>query len=363
MMKEVVLDKIGRVISEIRPLDKGAMEEARRRQDSLTKPRGSLGQLESLSIQIAGIKGEAKPRLYHKVIFTLASDHGVTKERVSAYPSEVTVQMVYNFLRGGAAINVLSRHIGARVVIADLGVASKIEAHPELKDKKVAMGTRNIAEGPAMSREEAIPAIESGIELVEEELPKGIDILGTGDMGIGNTTSSTAIAAVLTGADVKKVTGRGTGLDEEGWRRKIKVIQKALEINKPNSDDPIDVLSKVGGFEIGGLVGVILAGAKNRIPVVIDGFISGAAALIATSLSPAVKPYLIASHQSAEPGHKIILKHLGLTPLFDLGLRLGEGTGAALGIFLAEASLKILNEMATFKEAGVSQGYYNFEQN
>jgi len=355
MMKEVVLDKIGRVISEIRLLDKGAMEEARRRQDSLTKPRGSMGQLESLSIQIAGIKGEARPRIHHKVIFTLASDHGVTKERVSAYPSEVTAQMVYNFLRGGAAINVLSRHIGARVVIADLGVASMIEAHPELKNKKVAMGTRNIAEGPAMSREEAVRAIESGIELVEEELPKGIDILGTGDMGIGNTTSSSAIAAVLTGADVKKVTGRGTGLDEEGWRRKIKVIQKALEINKPNPDDPIDILSKVGGFEIGGLVGVILAGAKNRIPVVIDGFISGAAALIATSLSQAVKSYLIASHQSAEPGHKIILKHLGLTPLFDLDLRLGEGTGAALGIFLAEASLKILNEMATFKEAGVSQ--------
>ena len=206
-----------------------------------------------------------------------------------------------------------------------------------------------------MSREQAIRSLEAGIELVEDELPKGIDILGTGDMGIGNTTSSSAIAAALTGADVATVTGRGTGLDDEVWRRKVEVIQKALEINRPNPKDPIDVLSKVGGFEIGGIAGVILAGAKYRIPVVIDGFISGAAALIATSLSPQVKPYLIASHQSAEPGHKKILEHLGLIPLFNLNMRLGEGTGAALGIFLVEASLKILDEMATFAEAEVSE--------
>jgi nicotinate-nucleotide--dimethylbenzimidazole phosphoribosyltransferase len=224
-----------------------------------------------------------------------------------------------------------------------------------LKNKKVALGTDNMAEGPAMSREEAIRSIEAGMELVEEELTKGIDILGTGDMGIGNTTPSSAITSALTGVDVVAVTGKGTGLDEEGWKRKVKVIQKALALNRPDPKDAIDVLSKVGGFEIGGIVGVILAGARYGIPVVIDGFISGAAALIAASLSPQVKPYFIASHQSSEPGHKRILEHLGLTPLLNLNMRLGEGTGAALGIFLVEASLKILDEMATFAEAGVSE--------
>ena len=349
------MDKINQTIASIKPLDEKAMTEARKRQNNLTKPQGSLGQLESLSIQLAGIKETQRPRIIHKVIFTLAGDHGVTEEGVSAYPSEVTPQMVYNFLRGGAGINVLARHIGARVVIADFGVSSVLQKHPELKDKKINMGTRNMTKGPAMSREEAIRSIEAGIELVEEELPKGIDILGTGDMGIGNTTPSSAITTAFTGTDVPRVTGRGTGIDNEGWRRKVQVIQKALEINRPNPDDGIDVLSKVGGFEIGGIAGVILAGAKYRIPTVIDGFISGAAALIATSLSPQAKLYLIASHQSVERGHQIILEHIGLKPLLNLDMRLGEGTGAALGIFLVEASLKILDEMATFAEAGVSE--------
>ncbi len=349
------MDKIDDVIASIKPLDERAMAEARMRQDNLTKPQGSLGQLESLSIQVAGIKGNPRPRIVHKVIFTLAGDHGVTEEGVSAYPSDVTPQMVYNFLRGGAGINVLARQVGARVVVADLGVASVLKRHPDLKDKKVAMGTQNMAKGPAMGREEAIRSIEAGIELVEEELTKGIDILGTGDMGIGNTTPSSVITAAFTSADVSTVTGRGTGLDDEGWERKVRIIKKVLEINRPDPQDAIDVLSKVGGYEIGGIAGVILAGAKYRIPVVIDGFISGAAALIATSLSPRVKPYLIAYHRSAEKGHKIILEHLGLKPLLDLDLRLGEGTGAALGIFLVEASLKILDEMATFVEAGVSE--------
>jgi nicotinate-nucleotide--dimethylbenzimidazole phosphoribosyltransferase len=349
------MDRMNHTVASIKPLDERAMAEARRRQDNLTKPQGSLGQLESLSIQVAGIKGNPMPRIFHKVIFTLTGDHGITQEGVSAYPSEVTPQMVYNFLRGGAGINVLARHVGARVVVADLGVASVLERHPDLKDKKVAMGTQNMAKGPAMSREEAIHSIEAGIELMEEELPRGIDIVGTGDMGIGNTTPSSAITAILTGADVMAVTGKGTGLGDEGLKRKVNIIQKALDVNRPDPKDPIDVLSKVGGFEIGGIVGVILAGAKNRIPVVIDGFISGAAALIATSLSPQVKPYLIASHQSAEKGHKVLLEYLGLKPLLNLGLCLGEGTGAALGIFLVEASLKILNEMSTFAEAGVSE--------
>ena len=349
------MDKINQTIVSIKPLDENAMAMAKMRQDNLTKPQGSLGQLETISIQVSGIRRNPRPRITHKVIFTLAGDHGVTKEGVSAYPSEVTPQMVYNFLRGGAAINVLARQVGARVIVADLGIASALERHLQLKGKKVALGTHNMAEGPAMSREEAIRSIEAGIELVEEELPKGIDILGTGDMGIGNTTASSAITTALTGADVTTVTGRGTGLDDEGWKRKVKVIEKTLKINRPNPKDAIDVLSKVGGFEIGGITGVILAGARYHIPVVIDGFISGAAALIATSLSPKVKSYLIASHQSVEQGHKIILEYLGLKPLLNLDLRLGEGTGAALGIFLVEASLKILDEMATFAEAGVSE--------
>jgi len=348
-------DKISDTIERIKFLDEEAMAGARKRQDNLTKPQGSLGQLESLSIQIAGIKGNPRPQITHKVIFTLAGDHGVTQEGVSAYPSEVTPQMVYNFLQGGAGINVLARQVGARVVVADLGVASVLERHPDLKDRKVAMGTQNMCKGPAMSREEAVYSIEVGIDLVEEELSKGMDILGTGDMGIGNTTPSSAITAVMTGADVSMVTGAGTGLDDEGWRRKVKAIQKALEINQPDRNDPLDVLSKVGGFEIGGIVGVILAGAKYRIPIVVDGFISGAAALIASSLSPQAKAYLIASHQSVEKGHKIILESLGLKALLNLGMRLGEGTGAVLGIFLVEASLRILNEMATFTEAGVSE--------
>ena len=349
------MDKIDEAIHRIKPLDERAMSEARTRQDNLTKPQGSLGQLESLSIQVAGIKGEPRPRIIHKVIFTLAGDHGVTRSGVSAYSSDVTPQMVCNFLRGGAAINVLAKQIGARVIVADLGVASTLEPHPRLKDKKVAMGTHNMAERPAMSQEEAIRSIEAGMELVEEELAKGMDILGTGDMGIGNTTPSSAITAALTGVDIVTVTGKGTGLDEEGWKRKVKAIQKAFALHHPDPKDAIDVLSKVGGFEIGGIVGLILAGARFRIPVVIDGFISGAAALIAASLSPQVKPYLIASHQSAEPGHQKILQHLSLKPLLNLNMRLGEGTGAALGIFLVEASLNILNEMATFAEAGVCE--------
>ena len=349
------MQKIEEMISNIKPLDQLAMEEARKKQDNLTKPQGSLGQLEAISIQIAGIKGNSSPTIRHKVIFTLAGDHGVTKEGISAYPSEVTPQMVYNFLRGGAGINVLARHVEARVVVADLGVASVLEAHPDLKNKKIAMRTRNMVEGPAMNREEATRSIEAGIELVEEELSKGIDILGTGDMGIGNTTPSSAITAVITGTDVAMVTGKGTGLDEAGWRRKVEVIQTALQVNRPDPRDGIDVLTKVGGLEIGGIAGVILAGARYQIPVVIDGFISGAATLIAYSLSPQIKPYLIASHQSAEPGHNKILEYLGLKPLLNLDLRLGEGTGAALGMFLVEASIKILNEMATFAEAGVSE--------
>jgi nicotinate-nucleotide--dimethylbenzimidazole phosphoribosyltransferase len=331
------------------------MSAARARQDTLTKPPGSLGRLEELSVKLAGIKGEPMPILKNKAIVTMAADHGVAIEGVSAYPREVTAQMVLNFLHGGAAINILARHVGARVIFVDMGVASDIKPHPALLSKKIAYGTSDMAKGPAMSPEQATEAIKIGIEIVEQEINRGLDIIGTGDMGIGNTTPSSAITAAITGEPVARVTGRGTGLDDRQLAHKVEIIEKVLMVNRPRVDDALDVLAKVGGFEIGGLCGVILGAAAHRIPVVIDGFISGAAALIAVGLSPRTKDYLIASHCSVEIGHKAILKYLGLKPILDMEMRLGEGTGAALGISIAEAATKILAGMATFAEAGVSQ--------
>ncbi len=342
------------LITQIGPLDQEAMAAARARQDVLTKPRGSLGRLEDLSIQIAGITGNPRPHIRHKVITTMAGDHGVVAEGVSAFPQEVTPEMVYNFLRGGAAINVLSRHVGARVVVVDLGVAVELEPHPGLVDKKVARGTANIAAGPAMTREQAVRALEAGAEVVENELARGLDILGTGDMGIGNTTPSAAIACALTGLPASNVVGRGTGVDDAGLARKVAAVEKALAVNRPDPDDALGVLSKVGGFEIGGLAGAMLAAAAHRRPVVVDGFISTAAAMIAVGLAPQVRAYLIAAHRSQEQGHRIMLDWLKLQPLLDLDLRLGEGTGAAIGISLVEAACRILDEMATFEEAGVA---------
>jgi nicotinate-nucleotide--dimethylbenzimidazole phosphoribosyltransferase len=349
------MQKLNQTISKIKPLDEEIMNEARKRQDFLTKPKGSLGKLEELSIKVAGITGKLKPVIKDKVIFTLAGDHGVTEEGISAYPKEVTPQMVYNFLRGGAGINVLAKHTNCRVVVVDMGVAEDLEPHPDLIIKKINYGTKNIAKFPAMTKDETIKSIEAGIELVENEVKKGLDILGTGDMGIGNTTPSSAIVSVITKSPPENVTGKGTGIKDDMLKNKVNVIKKAIEINKPKKDDPIDVLSKLGGFEIGGLCGVILAGAANKIPVVIDGFISGAAALVAVKICEKVKDYLIPAHLSQEPGHSIMLKYMGFAPLLDLNMRLGEGTGASLGISIVEAACRILNEMATFSEAGVSE--------
>lgn len=350
------MQKLNEIISKIEKIDFSLAEKTQKRLDNLTKPQGSLGRLEELAIQMVEVTKKENPPIKNKVIFTMAGDHGVVEEGVSAYPKEVTSQMVYNFMRGGAGINVLARHIGARVVVVDIGVACDLEPSPDLVIKKVNYGTKNMAQGPAMSREEAIKSIENGIEVFEKEFTtKGIDIAGTGDMGIGNTTASSAIAAVITGEPVENVTGRGTGIDEETFNHKIAVLKKAININKPDANDAVDVLSKVGGFEIGGIAGIILASASNRIPVVIDGFISGAGALIAYKLEPKVKDYMIAAHCSVERGHKAILDYIGLTPLLDLALRLGEGTGAALGINLVDAGVKILTEMATFQGASVSE--------
>jgi nicotinate-nucleotide--dimethylbenzimidazole phosphoribosyltransferase len=342
------------LLSQIPPLDESAMTAARARQDTLTKPRGSLGRLESLSIQLAGISGKPQPQIEHKVILTMAGDHGVVAEGVSAYPQAVTPQMVANFLHGGAAINVLARHVGARVVVVDMGVASHLEAHEGLVDKKVAPGTANIARGPAMSQEQAVQSLLAGAEVVEEQIIQGLDILGTGDMGIGNTTPSAAIAAALTGRSPAEIVGRGTGVDDAGLSRKIAAVQRALMVNRPDPKHALDVLAKVGGFEIGGLAGAMLAAAAHRRPVVVDGFISTAAAMIAVGLVPEARSYLIPAHRSQELGHHLMLDWLGLSPLLDLDLRLGEGTGAAIGISLAEAACKILSQMATFSEAGVS---------
>jgi nicotinate-nucleotide--dimethylbenzimidazole phosphoribosyltransferase len=341
-------------IKKIEALDERAMSAARARQDILTKPAGSLGTLEEISIKVAGITGNSTPKIKDKVIITMAGDHGITDEGISAYPKEVTAQMVYNFLNGGAAINVLARHVGARVVIVDMGVAVDI-SHERLVAKKIAYGTANMAKGPAMTNEDAVRSIDAGIAVFESEAKKGVDIVGVGDMGIGNTTPSSAIAAVITGEEVEKVTGRGTGIDDAGLRKKIKAIEEAIKLNNPNNKDAIDVLAKVGGFEIGGMAGVILAAASHRVPVVIDGFISGASALIAYGIAPAVKDYMIAAHRSVERGHSVTLDYIGLKPLLDLDMRLGEGTGAALGISIVDAACKILDEMATFEDAGVSE--------
>lgn len=349
------MSKLKETLSGITPVREDLSGETQRRLDNLTKPQGSLGRLEELAKKVVVITGNEKPVLTNKVIFTMAGDHGVAEEGVSLFPSEVTPQMVYNFVAGGAGINVLARHVGVRVVVVDMGVAADLEPHPEIVDKKVGYGTKNMVKEPAMSREEAIKALCAGIEVFEEELKKGIDIVGTGDMGIANTTSSSAIVACITGAEVEKVTGRGTGITDEAWQNKVRAIKKALALNRPDPRDPVDVLAKVGGFEIGGLAGVILAAANHRVPVIIDGFISGAAALIATEIEPKVKDYLIAAHCSVEIGHKITLEKMGLRPLLDLDLRLGEGTGAALGMSIVEAGCKILNEMATFESAGVSE--------
>lgn len=330
------------------------MAAAQARQDTLTKPPGSLGQLERLSVQLAGIAGNPLPAIRHKVIVTMAGDHGVVAEGVSAYPQAVTPQMVSNFLRGGAAINVLARHVGARVVIVDMGVAAELPPHPGLVSKKVAPGAANIARGPAMSRAQAVQALLAGAEVVETEITRGLDILGTGDMGIGNTTPSAAIAVALTGRPAAEIVGRGAGVDDAGLARKIAAVERASAVNRPDPADALDVLGQVGGFEIGGLAGAILAAAAHRRPVMVDGFISTAAAMIAVGLAPQVRPYLISAHRSQERGHRVMLEWLGLEPLLDLDLRLGEGTGAALGFALAEAACKILSEMATFAEAGVS---------
>jgi nicotinate-nucleotide--dimethylbenzimidazole phosphoribosyltransferase len=346
--------RLRQVIGRIEPLDQQAQREAQLRQDELTKPPGSLGRLERLAVQVAGITRSARPRLTHPVVIVAAADHGVTAEGVSAYPSEVTTQMVRNFARGGAAINVLGRRAGARVVVVDVGVAQPLPPELPIVHRKVAPGTRNMAQGQAMTRAQAAQAIEVGLDTVEAEADRGTDVVCLGEMGIGNTSAASAIVASLTDAPIAEVTGRGTGIDDATWHRKVAALTRALALNAPDPNDPLDVLSKVGGFEIAALVGVILGGAARRLPIVMDGFITTAAALVAAGLCPEVRGYLIAAHRSVERGHRVALEHLELEPLLMLDMRLGEGTAAALVLPTIQAAVALLDEMATFDEAGVS---------
>jgi len=335
--------------------DQAAAQKAAQRQDHLTKPQGSLGRLESLSVQLAGMTGRERPRFARKAVIVMAADHGVALEGVSAYPVEVTAQMVENIAHNGAAVSVLARQNQARVAVVDIGVAKDVSSLAGVLHRKVAAGSANMLKGPALTHAQAEQAIMVGMQVLDEQAARGLDLVALGEMGIGNPTPASAITAVLTGLPVKEVTGRGTGLDDAGLQNKIQVIEAAIRLNQPDPSNALDVLAKVGGLDIAGLTGVIIASAARRIPVVVDGFISGAAALLAAGLRPEVKPYLIASHLSVEAGHTAICKKLALEPLLDLRMRLGEGSGAVLAFPIIEGAARILDEMATFEEAGVSR--------
>ncbi|MCH8156656.1 MAG: nicotinate-nucleotide--dimethylbenzimidazole phosphoribosyltransferase [Nitrospinae bacterium] len=348
-------DTLQNAIDSIEPVSRQNLDRAQAHLDSLTKPPGSSGRLEELARRYAAIKGTRSPKVRGKTIFVFTADHGVTEEGVSAYPAEVTSQMVENFLNGGAAINVLAKHAGIEVLVVDMGVNGDFDpSSPGLLTKKIARGTQNMVRGPAMTRQQAEEAIQTGIDLAQDAAQRGIDIIGTGDMGIGNTTSASAIMSVCGNCSPEETTGRGTGIDDDTLAKKINAIKQAIRTNRPDASDPVDVLSKVGGFEIGGIAGLILGAAASRTPVVVDGLISGAGAVLAIKLNPTATDYIFTSHQSQEPGHKVFFELLGRPPLFDFGMRLGEGTGSALAIHLLEASVKVYSEMASFQEAGVS---------
>lgn len=339
------------------PQDADARTRALARLEQLTMPRWALGRLMDLAVDLAGMTSSLRPLVSRKTVVTMAGDHGIAREGVSLYPQEVTLQMIHNFVRGGAGINALARLAGARVVVVDMGVAgdlAELAGEGNILSKRIAAGTQSFATGPAMSEDEALRSVEAGIE-VALELESATDLFGTGEMGIGNTTPSSAIVALLSGVSVGEVTGHGTGIDEAQRAHKIAVIEKAIALNRPDPADPLDVLAKVGGFEIGGIAGLILGAARMRKPVLVDGFISTAGALIARRLAPAACDYMIASHRSVEQGHRVALECLGKKPLLDLDLRLGEGTGAALAMNLVEAAVRILTEVATFEEAAVSK--------
>ena len=345
------------MLARIGPPDADAMRRAEARQRVLTKPPGSLGRLEGLAVRLAGMLGDARPRIRGKAVIVAAGDHGVVAQGVTGYPQAVTAQMVANFLAGGAAVSVMCGRLGVRQLVVDAGIAAPAPApHPDLRVVRAGSGTGDISRGPAMSRDQAERCLEAGAGIAGEVAADGADLIATGDMGIGNTTAASAIAAAVTGRPPEQTTGRGTGRSDAQLRAKVAVVERALACNTPDRGDALDVLAKVGGFEIGVLAGVILGAAGQRRAVLLDGFIAGAAALLAVLLSPDAAGYLVAAHRSAEPGHRAVLGHLGLQPLLDLELRLGEGSGALLAMPIVEAAAACLAEMATFAEAGVAAG-------
>lgn len=350
MINVVLLEK---TIAAVQPLNEEYMQRMKQRLDSLLKPVGSLGILEKIAIQLAGIMETDNPEIRKKAVILMGGDHGVLEEGFHGYPRQVTAIMMERFAKGGAGINVLARHVGADVFPVDIGVADPY--NPEgIIVRKIRPGTANMTKGPAMSREEAVKAIETGIEIAGDLIDRGYNLLATGDMGIGNTTPSSAILAVFGNYSPAIVTGAGTGLDKEGLEKKRKAIARAIEVNRPDPSDPIDVLAKVGGLEIAGLTGVILAGAARRVPVLVDGFITSAAALVAARLCPLAVNYMIPSHLSEERAHILMLKAIGLKPMLHMEMRLGEGTGAALAMSLVEAATKIPREMVTFQDVGLA---------
>ncbi|MGD2029678.1 MAG: nicotinate-nucleotide--dimethylbenzimidazole phosphoribosyltransferase [Desulfobacterales bacterium] len=350
---------IEKIVEGIEPLDEKWILKARERTAQLVMPTRALGRLHDISERLCGIQKTITPKIDRKAVLVMAGDHGVVEEGVSAYPQEVTGAMVRTFLAGGAGINAISRHIRAHVRVIDMGIIPDLDPDSMngghgLLNHKISHGTANLARGPAMTRKMAERSILTGFQLAADLFQKGVEILGTGDMGIGNTTPSAAIGIVVTGADPEQMVGRGTGVDNNGLIKKREAVTRGIQINKPDPADGVDLLSKVGGFEIGGIAGCVLAGAFHRRPVVIDGFISTAGALIAHILCPLVTEYIFAGHRSEEAGHGFMLQYLGIEPILELGMRLGEGTGGALAMGIMDAAVHVFNEVLTFEEAGVS---------
>lgn len=348
------------IIDGIHPLNRQMVEKARARTAQLVMPPRALGRLHAIGEQVCGIQGTLRPQIRGKAVLVMAGDHGIVAEGISAFPQAVTGAMIQAFLAGGAGINAMARHVGAEVWVADMGIipdldAARLKNGSRLLVRKLGPGTANFARGPAMAAEQAHQAVLTGFELASSLISGGVDLLGTGDMGIGNTTPSAAIGAVITGKGIADMVGPGTGLDDAGILRKREAIRRGIELNRPDPNDGLDVLAKVGGFEIGGIAGIILAGAYHRKPVVVDGFISTAGALVAQRLSPPAADYMLAGHCSEEPGHRHMLAHLKLPPILDLGMRLGEGTGAALAMSVIEAAVRVMTEVMTFEEAGVPE--------
>jgi nicotinate-nucleotide--dimethylbenzimidazole phosphoribosyltransferase len=353
------VNSIRQIIEGIAPIDQRWIEKSRARIAQLVMPPRALGQLHDMAEKCCAIQQTMTPAIHNKAVLVMAGDHGVACEGVSAFPQEVTGAMVRTFLAGGAGINAIARHVGAQVWVVDMGIIPHIDPREvkggrHLKVCKVGPGTASFAQGPAMTMDQAQEAILTGFQLASELFQNGVQVLGTGDMGIANTTASAAIGAVLTGAGINDMVGRGTGVDDQGLSRKKAIIISGIAINNPDPASGMDILAKIGGFEIGGIAGLALAGAYHHRPVIIDGFISTAGALIAQALCPAVVDYLFAGHQSEEPGHLIMLRHLGLSPILNLGMRLGEGTGGTLAMAVLEGALKVFTEVMTFEEAGVA---------